>query len=874
MRWRVVAAAGLTLAGAGRAVTAAERPWVEVRSPHFQVLSDAGERSARDVALRFEQIRAAFGSLGSGLRLDPGQPLTVIAARDEKSLAHWLPAYFERKGATRPAGVFVPTQNRLFVLVREDLDDASEGEHSVLFHEYVHLLLSLNFRTLPLWLSEGLAEFYAHTRIEKHRVVVGRAAPWHIVLLRDRAVVPFEEFFAAGHDSRHYNEADRASLFYAQAWAMTHWLILGDKGANRSRLQKFIARLDAGAAPAEAARETLGAADELRRVMDRYVSLHGYYASALPPVASDPGDYTSRTAAAGELAAWRALVHLAFDRRDDARRSVDEALRDAPDGALGHEAHALLLLKEARLPEARAAAAEAVRHDPGNMPALMAAGTLALLPGGGGAPEAARLFEAAVGAAPDHALGVVALAGARSADGAPAAETLALARRAAALWPSNLLVRFALAEQLLRQGDHAAARAEAERALALATTDQEKAAGRMVVETIKARAATPPKPRPAPPEETLARHRESCDGGDLEACVSMGVLLEEGRGAPADAAAAAALYRKTCDAGSTSGCFRLGMSHEFGSGAVKDARQALALYEKACAAGHVLACTGVGELLARRDAEVRDDARAADLYEKACEAGHARACGLLGTALRLGRGREQDVRRAYELYARGCTDRDPASCEEQGHSHAYGRGAERDLRRAIELFDKACAANAYYGCVPLGQWLGLPEVGRDYARAAKAFDRACQAGRQGGCAGLAALYADGLGVPQDVAKAQSLATAACDKGALDGCGLLAALFAKEAPAKSIPLFARACDGGLLRACAALALHYLGGQGVERSLPKAAALFEKACDGGEGQACSHLADLARYGGAGPADTRRAAALRRKACAAGYQPACGE
>jgi hypothetical protein len=34
--------------------------WVEVHSPHFTVVSDAGDKQARQVADQFEQIREAF----------------------------------------------------------------------------------------------------------------------------------------------------------------------------------------------------------------------------------------------------------------------------------------------------------------------------------------------------------------------------------------------------------------------------------------------------------------------------------------------------------------------------------------------------------------------------------------------------------------------------------------------------------------------------------------------------------------------------------------------------------------------------------------------------------------------------------------------
>jgi hypothetical protein len=42
---------------------AGDPQWVEVRSPNFSVITDAGEKKGRDVALHFEQMRSVFGKL-------------------------------------------------------------------------------------------------------------------------------------------------------------------------------------------------------------------------------------------------------------------------------------------------------------------------------------------------------------------------------------------------------------------------------------------------------------------------------------------------------------------------------------------------------------------------------------------------------------------------------------------------------------------------------------------------------------------------------------------------------------------------------------------------------------------------------------------
>ena len=67
-------------------VRAAEpTPWLEVHSAHFKVVTDAGDKKGREVALRFEQMRAEFGVLLGKERLNQSIPLTILAFRNDKS---------------------------------------------------------------------------------------------------------------------------------------------------------------------------------------------------------------------------------------------------------------------------------------------------------------------------------------------------------------------------------------------------------------------------------------------------------------------------------------------------------------------------------------------------------------------------------------------------------------------------------------------------------------------------------------------------------------------------------------------------------------------------------------------------------------------
>src|SRR3954452_7259163 len=77
-----------------------EPPWLEVNSAHFTVITDAGDKKGREVALRFEQMRAVFAGLLTRDRLHQSIPLTILALKSDKAYYQVAPL---RQG--QPIGV-------------------------------------------------------------------------------------------------------------------------------------------------------------------------------------------------------------------------------------------------------------------------------------------------------------------------------------------------------------------------------------------------------------------------------------------------------------------------------------------------------------------------------------------------------------------------------------------------------------------------------------------------------------------------------------------------------------------------------------------------------------------------------------------------
>ena len=71
----------------------AQSRFVEVHSPNFIVLTDAGESRGREVAIHFEQMREVFAQLFHRARLQTGVPLRIFAFRNRKGLEQVAPLW-------------------------------------------------------------------------------------------------------------------------------------------------------------------------------------------------------------------------------------------------------------------------------------------------------------------------------------------------------------------------------------------------------------------------------------------------------------------------------------------------------------------------------------------------------------------------------------------------------------------------------------------------------------------------------------------------------------------------------------------------------------------------------------------------------------
>src|SRR5215467_668584 len=256
LRWLLLAVATAILVAGCCVPAAGKDTWVEVRSSNFTVLSNAGEKEARRVADQFEQFREVFHATLPQMRVDLGKPLVIFAVKDEDSLKLLLPGFWEQKGHVHPAGLYSSGEERHFVAVRTNLE--GEIPYEIVYHEYTHAIMDLNFRGLPVWLGEGLAEFYGHSVIHDKEIEVGKIAPYHLLILQQNRLIPIDALLTADHQSPYYNEQHRASMFYAESWAIVHYLMMDPDAKTRQLFGKFLTAWEASGDQVQAAQSTFG----------------------------------------------------------------------------------------------------------------------------------------------------------------------------------------------------------------------------------------------------------------------------------------------------------------------------------------------------------------------------------------------------------------------------------------------------------------------------------------------------------------------------------------------------------------------------------------------------------------------------------------
>ena len=633
---------------------AAADEWIEVKSAHFTVVSNASERSTRKLVWQLEQVRSATAALWSWAKADLNKPLSVIVLKDENSMRALAPQYWEERRSVRPASVWLTAPDAHYLVLRTDVEVEQQGTinpYITAYASYIDLVLGQSLsRDVPLWFRRGFTGVISNTIVRDDHILFGAPIPWELKILSERPLLTLPKLLSVTRQSPEAKEADRRDVFDAEAWAFVHFLMFGDEGARANKLNGYVKLVSTGTDAAKAFAESFGPVEALEGPFRVYFqrSIFSFRRINLD-VSVERERFPIRPLPPAESASIRALFHAAMRRPVESRAAIAEARKADPKAPASYVAEGLLADQDSKVDEAKAGYRKASELGSTSAYAYYRLAQLTWQPNASREvfTEIEQALTKAVELNTRYAAAYAWLGETKAFLGT--GESAGLIRRAIVIEPNDARHRLRLAGVLLRQGKPAEARVEAQAALTLADTDEERRDAERLVESATkaaATAATRAAPPSAPPTaasapataaaaggsasnaspgtaaiplaslEDMQALNKSCQSGDNTACGRLlpvveaecaqkipsacgfaGFLYERGRGVAADAARAAGFYKQSCDAGDRMGCTGFALLQARGSGVTKDAAKAQATLNELCAGGLLEACTQLAILI-------------------------------------------------------------------------------------------------------------------------------------------------------------------------------------------------------------------------------------------------------------------------------------
>jgi hypothetical protein len=446
---RSIAAAALgTLFLFAAALAAPSGKWIEVHSPNFIVVSNAGEGQARRTAVQFEQIRSLFRDSLSYVKNSPSPVITIMAVKDEDSLRELLPEYWAQKGHSHPAGIFLDggyDQFQVAVNLAAHGDNPYEG----LYHEYYHSVTMPYFPGLPVWVAEGMADFFGNSVIGDKNANLGMPNAALIDELRTKPLIPLATLFKVDHNSPYYNEQNKVSIFYAESWALIHYLMLGDQRSHNPSFGAYLAALGQGTSQDEAAAKAFGDLRKLQDNLDKYIGRFSFPIIQVPAPAKVPdSSLNARALSEAEVDAYSGGFLALHRQYDQAEPLLKESAQLDPKLALAQRNLAFLHLFRDEHADALTSLSAAIALDPQDATTRFLRAQLTFDGVSHTEPQIENDLRQAIALKADFANANGLLAVYLVANNEKLPEALAFGQKAVSLQPGNLNLQLALAQVL------------------------------------------------------------------------------------------------------------------------------------------------------------------------------------------------------------------------------------------------------------------------------------------------------------------------------------------------------------------------------------------------------------------------------------------
>lgn len=357
----------LTIAPLQNPVSAKDT-WVSVRSKNFFLIGNASEKDVRQVAVRLEQFRDVFSRLFPGMTFTSPVPTTVIVFKSQSSYKPFKPVVNGKPSDV--AGYFQSGREVNYITLTTEKQ--AENPYSTIFHEYVHLLVnnSIGKTSVPPWFNEGIAEYYSTFEIEDDRkAYLGNLISNHLLLLRNTKLWPLNQLFAIDYYSLERNKHDARGLFYAQSWALVHYLLQGNEGKRSPQLTQFVNLLRQNTPVATAFQQAFHQDyASMLKELQQYIQQSSYrrHMATFEKKLEIDSEMTVTPISDAQAQAYLGDLLYHIQRPEDAKARLEQALALDPNLAMAHASLGMVLMDQKKFAEAKEQLRQAVTSDSAN----------------------------------------------------------------------------------------------------------------------------------------------------------------------------------------------------------------------------------------------------------------------------------------------------------------------------------------------------------------------------------------------------------------------------------------------------------------------------------------------------------------------------
>lgn len=345
----------------------AKDEWIQIKSKNFTLIGNASEKDIRKVGIKLEQFRETFRQLFRAANLSTPIPTNVIVFKNDSSYKPFKPKRADGRINNEIAGYFQAGEDVNYITLAVEGDE--KDVFGTIFHEYVHFIINTNFgkSAVPQWFNEGLAEYYQTFEIvDDQKVKLGLPQTGHVNLLQQSQLMPLDTLFNVTNYQLHQTEGHSRSMFYAQSWALVHYLTLTGKSDS---LNKFMTAVSRGVVPKTAFQDAFQTNyEKMEKELRAYVFKRTYSFNEVNFKEKLTVDTQMTTSPLSESQINAFLGDLLYHthRFDDAVPYLLNALRLDPESSLANTALGMIKLEQRRFGEARQYLETAISGDPNN----------------------------------------------------------------------------------------------------------------------------------------------------------------------------------------------------------------------------------------------------------------------------------------------------------------------------------------------------------------------------------------------------------------------------------------------------------------------------------------------------------------------------